>query len=269
MAPVSGVAMPGGDPGVLEQLAARLEAIAEGTGDLGASTLQVTGSIRSDAEWTGDAADAYASFTGNLAHGVGATGAPLSRIAVAVRDYAGSLRTAQQKVTAYASAAEAAQVSGNDSGYVSLANSAEQAAEAALSAWQAAGERAAAEVNAASAQLGDAFGTQGPVQSWLGRQPMDWSILAGIPGMDEPVGPQILKTPVGDPGPQIWVTPVGDPGPQIWVTPVGDPGPQINYDSPGSDSEVPQTWPSAGHADQLPREVSSRMNHRRALTVNL
>jgi hypothetical protein len=70
---------------------------------------------------------------------------------------------------------------------------------------------------------------------------MDWGTLAGISGLGEPVGPQILKTPVGD------------PGPQIWVTPVGDPGPQINYDSPSSDREPPQTWPSAGHADQLPQ----------------
>lgn len=55
---VSGVFMPGGNPDLLEQLAAHLEAIAEGTGDLGASSRQVTASIRSEAAWTGDAADA-------------------------------------------------------------------------------------------------------------------------------------------------------------------------------------------------------------------
>jgi uncharacterized protein YukE len=237
---VTGVTMPGGDPGLLEQLAARLEAIAEGTADLGASTRQVTASIPADAEWTGDAADAYTAFTGNLAQGVVATPAPLSKIALAVREYAGCLRTAQETVTAYASAAEAAEVSGNDSGYVSAAELAGQNASAAIAAWQAAGDRAAADVTAAAGQLGDVFGSQGPVASWLVRQPIDWDTLAGFPGLGEPVGPQILKTPVGDPGPLIWVTPVGDPGPQIWVTPVGDPGPLI-WVTPVGDPG-PQIW---------------------------
>lgn len=87
---MSGPAMPGGDPGLLEQLAAQLEAVAEGSGNLGVSTRQATTAIRSDAEWSGDAADAYTAFTGDLAQGVVATQAPLSRIAEAVRGYAGS-----------------------------------------------------------------------------------------------------------------------------------------------------------------------------------
>ena len=124
-----------------------------GTADLGASTRQVTASIRSEAAWTGDAADAYTAFTGNLAQGVAATPAPLSKIALAVRDYAGCLQMAQEKVAAYTSAAEAAEVSGNDSGYVSAAQTAAQNASAAVAAWQAAGDRAAAAVNAAGAQL--------------------------------------------------------------------------------------------------------------------
>jgi uncharacterized protein YukE len=123
---VIGVTMPGGDPGLLEQLAARLEAIAEGTANLGASTRQVTDSIRSGAGWTGDAADPYTAFTGNLAQGVAATPAPLSKIALAVQEYAGCLRTAQEKVATYTSAAEVAEVSGNDSGYVSAAELAAQ-----------------------------------------------------------------------------------------------------------------------------------------------
>ena len=159
--------MPGGDPGLLEQLAARLEAIAQGSADLGASTRQVTASIRSEAVWTGDAADAYTAFTGNLAQGVAAAPAPLYKIALAVRDYAGCLQTAQEKVAVYASAAGVAEVNGNDSGYVSAAQTAAQNASAAVAAWQAAGDRAAAAVNAAGAQLqlGDLFGSQGPVTS--------------------------------------------------------------------------------------------------------
>ncbi len=247
--------MPGGDPGLLEQLATQLEAIAEGSANLGISTRQATTAIRSDAEWTGDAADAYTAFTGDLAQGVVATQAPLSRIAGAVRGYAGFLRTAQQRVAAYSSAAEVAGVSGNDSGYVSLANTAAQAAEAALSACQAAADHAAAEVTAATGQLSGVFGSQGTVQSWIARQPVDGDTLAGSPAPGEPVGPQILRTPVGDPGPQIWVTPVGDTGPLIWVTPVGDLGPQILKTPPGDPG--PQIWvtPAGEHSPLINYEA--------------
>jgi len=226
--------MPGGDPGLLEQLAAQLEAIAEGSGNLGASTRQATTAIRSDAEWTGDAADAYTAFTGNLAQGVLATQAPLSRIAGAVRGYAGFLRTAQQKVAAYSSAADVAQVSGNDSGYVSLASSAALAAEAAVSACQAAAGQAAAEIAAAGDQLSDVFGSQGPVQSWLARQSTDRDTLAGFPGLGEPAGPFILKTPGAELGPQILKTPEANLGPEILITLPGELGPEI-LKTPGAD----------------------------------
>lgn len=239
-----GVTMPGGDPGLLEQLAARLEAIAEGTANLGTSTRQVTGSIRSDAAWTGDAADGYTAFTGNLTHGVAAVPAPLSKIALAVREYAGFLRTAQQKVATYASAAETAQVSGNDSGYVRVAEGAARQAEAAVSAWQAAGDRLAAEVTSAAGQLGDVFGSQGPVQNWLGRQPVPWDTLAGFPGLGEPVGPQILKTPGWELGPQILKTPGAELGPEILITPPGELGPEILITPPGDlGAEILKTPP--------------------------
>jgi uncharacterized protein YukE len=272
---VTGIVMPGGDPGLLEQLAARLEAIAEGTADLGASTRQITDSIRSDAAWTGDAADAYTAFTGNLAQGVAAAPAPLSQIALAVRGYAGCLRTAQEKVATYQSAAVVAEVSGNDSGYVSAAETAGQDASAAVAAWQAAGDRATAEVNTASRQLGGVFGSQSPVANWLGSQAVPWDTLAGFPA--DPVGPQILKTPGWELGPQILKTPGAGLGPEILFTPPGALGPEvlltpptglgleilktppadlhplINYDSPASGNGEPNTWPSAGHGDQLPQ----------------
>lgn len=271
--------MPSGDPGLLEQLAARLEAIAEGTADLGASTRQVTASIRSDAAWTGDAADAYTAFTDNLTQGVAAAPAPLTKIASAIRDYAACLRTAQERVGAYTSSAAVAEVSGNDSGYVSAAETAAQNADAAIAAWQAAGDRAAAAVDAARAQLrlGDLFGSQGPVTSWLGRQPVPSDTLAGFPGLGDPLGPQILKTPgwalgpqilktpgaelspeilitpPGELGPEILLTPPAEVGPEILKTPPADLRPLINYDSPTLEPGQPNTWPSAGHGDQLPQ----------------
>jgi uncharacterized protein YukE len=230
---VINVTMPGGDPGLLEQLAARLEAIAEGTADLGASTRQVTNSIRSGAAWTGDAADAYTAFTGNLTQGVAAAPAPLSKIALAVREYAECLRMAQEKVAAYASAAEVAEVSGNDSGYVSVAETAAENAATAVAAWRAAGDRAATEVTNAAGQLSDVFRSQGPVQSWLSRQPVPWDTLAGFPGLGEPVGPQILKTPGWQLGPQILKTPGAELGPEILITPPGELGPEILITPPG------------------------------------
>ncbi len=185
--------------------------------------------IRSGAGWTGDAAEAYTAFTGNLSQGAAAAGAPLSRIALAVRDYAGSLRTAQQKMAAYATAAEVAQVSGNDSAYVTAANLAGQDAAAAISAQQAAGDRAAAEVSAAAGELSNLFGGNGPVPGWLAAQPVPWDSLAGFPGLGNPVGPQILKTPGLELGPEILKTPGLELGPEILSTPPGElgaPGPE-------------------------------------------
>ena len=150
---MNGLAMPGGDPAVLELLATQLEAAAAHVANLGGSTHQVMTSIQSGAGWTGDAADAYTSFTGNLGLGATATEEPLSRIASAVRGYAGYLRTAQQKVATYASAADAAQVSGSDAGYVGLAETARQDALAAVAAWQGAADHTATVVGAASGLL--------------------------------------------------------------------------------------------------------------------
>ena len=127
-----------------------------------------------------------------------------------------------------------AQVSGNDSGYVSLANSAAQAAEAAVSACEAAADLAAAEVIAASGQLSGVFGSQGPVRSWLARQPADWDTLAGFSGLGEPTGPSILKTPGAELGPEILKTPGADLGPEILITLPSEFGPEI-LKTPGAE----------------------------------
>lgn len=226
---MSSLAAPGGDPGLLEDLAARLELAAAGSSDLGASTRQVTSSIRSDAEWTGDAADAYTSFAGNLSEGAAAAEEPLSRIAAAIRDYAGYLRSAQQEAQAYASLAGAAQETG-DGTLVSEAELAGQNAEAAIDAWQQAGNRAASEVSSASGDLSNLFGSQGPVQGWIDRNPVPGDSLAGIPGAGEPLGTEILGNP-GDPfwlrGPEILGNPGAEPGPEILGNPGAELGPEI------------------------------------------
>jgi hypothetical protein len=151
----------------------------------------------------------------------------LSKIALAVRDYAGCLRTAQEKVAVYTSAATAAELSGNDRGYVSAAEMAAQNASIAVAAWQVAGDRAAAEVNAAASRLGDVFRSQSPVASWLARQPAPGDKLAGFSGLGDPAGPQILKTPSWELGPQILKTPGAELGQEILITPPGELGPEI------------------------------------------
>jgi uncharacterized protein YukE len=173
------IVMPGGDPAMLEQMAAQLETAAHGAAGLAGSTHQVAAGVRSAAQWTGDAADSYTAFTGNLTQGVAGTGAPLARIAAAIRDYAGSLRAAQQKVTAYATADRSAQAAGSTPATLASAELAGQDAAAAVAAQQAAGVRAAATVRAASAQLADPFGPDGVVRAWIDRVQAPWDSLAG------------------------------------------------------------------------------------------
>lgn len=171
--------MPGGDPAALEQLAAQLETAAGGAGNLADGTHQATTAIRSSAQWSGDAADAYTAFTGNLASGVAATQQPLARIAAAVRTYAGSLRDAQQKVASYAATVQAAQASGNDAAYADALAAAGQDAQSAVDAQQAAGNAAADEVRGATGDLENPFGPDGPVRSWIERIHAPWDSLAG------------------------------------------------------------------------------------------
>jgi uncharacterized protein YukE len=177
---VSGaIVMPGGDPAALEQMAARLETAAQGAGTLADSTGQVTADVRSAAQWTGDAADGYAAFTKNLGTGVNGTGAPLAQIAAAVREYAGSLRTAQQKVAAYATAVQSVQAARNSPASVASAELAGQDAATALAAQQAAGDQAAATVRTASKELADPFGPDGAVRAWIERVETPWDLSAG------------------------------------------------------------------------------------------
>jgi uncharacterized protein YukE len=170
--------MPGGDPAALELLAGQLEAAAAGVDNLAGNTRQVTAGIRTTASWTGEAADSYTAFTGNLSSGVGVTQAPLEKIASAVRDYAGSLRTAQNTVAAYSSAARVADTSGQTAD-VTAAIMAGQDAQSALAAQQAAGDTAAAAVRAATDEMQNPFGPDGPVRSWIERIHVPWDSLAG------------------------------------------------------------------------------------------
>lgn len=100
--------MPPGDPNALESYASTLASAAEQSDVIASRTARVTSDIKSNANWTGSAAEGYSAFTGILVQGVGSTVPQLNRIASTVRQYAGSLRTAQEKVAAYNKAVEAA-----------------------------------------------------------------------------------------------------------------------------------------------------------------
>ncbi|HEY2579831.1 MAG TPA: hypothetical protein VGI74_26260, partial [Streptosporangiaceae bacterium] len=100
--------VPPGDPGALESYASALASAAGQIDSLASSTVRVTAGIKSNANWTGSAAEGYSAYTGKLAQSVGGTVSHLNQMASAVRDYAGFLRTAQEKVAAYNKAVEAA-----------------------------------------------------------------------------------------------------------------------------------------------------------------
>lgn len=106
---MSGVLLPvpPGDPDALESYASTLASAAEQIGALTSRTVRVTADIKTSANWSGSAAEAYSAHTGSLAQSVGGTASHLNQVASAVRDYAGCLRTAQEKVAAYNKAAEA------------------------------------------------------------------------------------------------------------------------------------------------------------------
>jgi uncharacterized protein YukE len=164
---VTGLTWPAGNPGSLEQLADALDqhafdvtAVANGTG-------AVTAQVRSQADWTGAAADAYTQFTTGLSRGIGRAAPPLTQIASAVRGYATVLRTAQQKVLVYNSAAEAAQVSSNGPAVVQAALDAESDAAQACGACQAAGDQAAAQVQAATGEVNGIFAPEGALRSTI------------------------------------------------------------------------------------------------------
>lgn len=140
--------MPPGDPAALESYASTLASAAGQMDALASSTGRVTADIKSNANWTGSAADGYSAFTGSLVQTVGSTVPNLNQIASAVRNYAACLRTAQEKVAAYNKAAEAASClipQKQPAAFAALAGPRDDA-EAAVIAADTAGDIAAADV---------------------------------------------------------------------------------------------------------------------------
>lgn len=175
--------VPQGDPSALERLAAELDEHASDMDGLASSTARTTADIKTNADWTGSAADAYTGFTTNLTHGVGGVQAPLSKMASSVRGYAGYLRTAQEKVSEYNSAAQTAASTGHPA-HVTAAKAADQDAQSAVAEANAAGNQAAKEVSEAKDEMENPFGPDGPVREWIEKLHAPWDVLAA----DLPLG---------------------------------------------------------------------------------
>jgi uncharacterized protein YukE len=151
--------MPSGNPGQLEQLADALDQHASRVTDVAKATAAVTGLVRTDAEWTGQAADSYSQFTGEFTSRIGRVAPPLNQIATAVRGYATALRTAQQQVTAYNNIVESPEAASGQitPALLQAAYAAQDSANQACASCQAAGSEAAGQVKSATAQLTAVF----------------------------------------------------------------------------------------------------------------
>jgi hypothetical protein len=151
--------MPSGSPGQLEQLADALDQHASRVTDVAKATSTVTGLVRTDAEWTGQAADSYSQFTGEFTSRIGRVAPPLNQIAAAARTYASALRTAQQQVTAYNNIVESPEATSGQitPALLEAAYAAQNSANQACASCQAAGSQAAAQVKSATAQLTAVF----------------------------------------------------------------------------------------------------------------
>jgi hypothetical protein len=253
-----GLAVPGGDPAALRELAAQLRTAAQRSGSLGSNTSDLTDAITSDAQWTGSASNSLSNLSANLSEGTSAAEAPLTRIADAVENYANVLDVAQQK----AQTANAIFQTAQDDPTGSLISTAEQYGQDAmdaLDALQQAGDQAAGQVNSAAddLQVGSLFGSQGQVTSWAGSQPALgtyglWQPGDLVPGQteifpvddglglgpetipaDDGLGPWIETIPADDGlGPSIETIPVDDGlGPMIETIPEASKGPFVNYDT--------------------------------------
>jgi uncharacterized protein YukE len=162
---------PAGDPQALMTLADQLDQHANSVGNLGASTLTTTQGIQSSANWTGSAASAYGTFTGNTAHAVTGFENPLHTVATSIRTYAGVLKSAQQQVANAVTTANN-NIKANPGSAQTEISGAQKTASDAQSDVQKAGDQAASEIGEEKSGFDEFMEKIEP-----GRQANEWAHL--------------------------------------------------------------------------------------------
>ncbi|HEX3786203.1 MAG TPA: hypothetical protein VHX38_41695 [Pseudonocardiaceae bacterium] len=162
---------PAGDPQALMTLADQLDKHATSVGNLGTSTLTTTQGIQSAANWTGSAASAYGTFTGNTAHAVTGFENPLHSVATSIRTYAGVLKSAQQQVATAVTTANK-NIKANPGSAQTEISGAQTTASSAASDVKKAGDQAASEIGDQKSGFDEFMEKIEP-----GRQANEWAHL--------------------------------------------------------------------------------------------
>lgn len=170
-----GFTTPAGDPDALHRLADEVDAHAKTVAELSSSTTTTAETVRSAANWTGAAANAYTAFTGGVAQGSGAIPPPLERVSAAIRGYADTLKSAQQRIAAAATTAQQA-TAGNDTATV---DSAKSDAAAAGQEVDKSAEETTGVLGTAVEDLNKIWEKSEPVRGWIEKLHAPWDVVAG------------------------------------------------------------------------------------------
>ncbi|MFC1405397.1 MULTISPECIES: WXG100 family type VII secretion target [Streptacidiphilus] len=139
------VEIPPGDPAALHRLADALDKHATAVLNLGQDTGSKTADVRTRANWSGAAADAYTGFTGAASGGISALHPHLTAMAASVRTYADTLDGAQKRVQTAIDTANTASKNGAPDAQTQI-DAAKKASSDAKTEVDGAGDKAGAEV---------------------------------------------------------------------------------------------------------------------------
>lgn len=166
-------AAPPGNPGALLGLADQLDQHGSTMAQVAGDTGNTASTVRSQAQWQGDGADAYTAFANGIRNGSARIQPSLSTVSGAIRSYATTLQAAQQKV-AQASASAQQASSNNDQAGV---DSAKSDAAAANKAVEDSGNEAAGKLGAVEEQLNKVWEGSEPVRAWIEKLHAPWDVV--------------------------------------------------------------------------------------------
>ncbi len=166
-------AVPAGDPDVLYRLADELDGHAQTIVDLSTDGRVLTSSARTNAGWSGSAADAYSRFAEGLSGGTESIPAPLISVSSAIRSYADTLQTAQQRVRSAFTAVQQALAHGDPS-VESVTQNAQAAADMANSALERSAEETKNTLEQAIEALDKTWEKTEPVRAFIEKLHAPW-----------------------------------------------------------------------------------------------